>query len=88
VRATAFSNFHGSSRELRIRRKMRLDNLHGPTIDDFPGIFTSRLVLAVYVALVVTSFAVTIGVVVWALLERRRRTDGDHSVGTRVGHSS
>jgi heme/copper-type cytochrome/quinol oxidase subunit 2 len=52
----------------------------GPTIDDFPGIGTSRLILSVCVIVLVVSLAVTAVVAVRAARNRRRRgaAEGGH----------
>ena len=65
---------------------MRLDGFNGPTIDDFPGIATSRLILGIYIVVLVVSLAVTVSLVVWTVRNRRRAAaEGRTEAGTGSG---
>ncbi|MGO4592725.1 hypothetical protein AB4Z18_02790 [Leifsonia sp. 2TAF2] len=64
---------------------MRLDDLHGPTIDDFSGIATSRLILGIFVTALVISIAVSAWSVVRAARRRNRRVEAKRPTETPSG---
>lgn len=51
----------------------------GPTIDDFPGVGTSRLILAIYVLVVLAAIAAAAWVIVRSSRRKKRRRQADPS---------
>lgn len=51
---------------------MRLEDFHGPTINDFPGLFGTRLLIVVVLAIMLVELALTVGLT-WMALQSRRK---------------
>ena len=64
---------------------MRLEDFHGPTINDFPGLFGTRLLVLVVLAAMIIQLALTVGLV-WMALQRRRKEVDSGRAAAAVDH--
>jgi hypothetical protein len=58
---------------------IRMITSRGPTIDDFPGVGTSRLILVIYVLVILAAIAGAIWLIVRRSSQKKRRLKADPS---------